>query len=409
MLKEIIIKNFKSFRNEVVFSMEADTKRVSEYADEHVTIINDNSLLKVASMYGPNGGGKSNLIRAITFARNLVINENDLIFPQEMTNIFNAEAPIELTFYFIDEDYEYGYNLVFKTKINPDNAQSGLIITIINESVGFRRNGEQNLVLLYERSETGFVSEYLPQDVALEVPKNITLLHRLNEVCKNNQTEIYRIIDNLYQHFTKIVTLKDNVEETFWCESKLLDLITKSKNQIIRCLNSVDIRISDIRITSKKDCPISFVRVLQDNDTTIAREISLLEESEGTRKIFYYILKIIEGVKERVIFLSDDMNSFLHPKLCALIVRQFTSEENRYSQLIFNSHDIINMNADLFRRDEIWFAYRDENYASVLVPLSNIVDFRGKQVRKDVVYSKQYLEGKFGSDPFIQKGLKWYE
>ena len=115
------------------------------------------------------------------------------------------------------------------------------------------------------------------------------------------------------------------------------------------------------------------------------------------------------GIKRKTVFLCDDMNSYLHPKLYESIVRHFTSKEIQYSQLIFNSHDILNMRSELFRRDEIWFVYRDENYSSVLIPLSNIVDFRGKQVRKDVVYSKQYLEGKFGFDPVIIKDLKWYE
>ena len=65
MLKELTIKNFTSFNNEVTFSMEADTDRVSEHP-EHIVEINDNKLLRVASVYGPNGGGKSNLLKALT-------------------------------------------------------------------------------------------------------------------------------------------------------------------------------------------------------------------------------------------------------------------------------------------------------------------------------------------------------
>ena len=115
------------------------------------------------------------------------------------------------------------------------------------------------------------------------------------------------------------------------------------------------------------------------------------------------------GMSQNKIFYCNDMNSFLHPKLCAPIIRQFTNESNNSSQLIFNSHDIINMNNELFRRDEIWFAYRDEEYSSVLVPLSNIVNYKGEPIRNDAKYSKQYLEGKYGSDPFILKGINWYE
>ena len=65
------------------------------------------------------------------------------------------------------------------------------------------------------------------------------------------------------------------------------------------------------------------------------------------------------------------------------------------------------MNNKLFRRDEIWFAYRDEDYATKYLPLSNIVNYKGEMIRKDAVYGKQYLEGRFGADPFIRKGLSW--
>ena len=44
-----------------------------------------------------------------------------------------------------------------------------------------------------------------------------------------------------------------------------------------------------------------------------------------------------------------------------------------------------------------------------MIPLSNIVNYKGEQVRKDAKFYKQYLEGRFGADPFIKRGLKWNE
>ena len=113
--------------------------------------------------------------------------------------------------------------------------------------------------------------------------------------------------------------------------------------------------------------------------------------------------------KDNSIFFSDDFNAYLHPKMCRAIIEWFTSDKNTNCQFIFNSHDIINMNKELFRRDEIWFAYRDEDYSSRLVALSNIVNYKGEQIRNDATYYKQYLEGKYGADPFIKKGFSWNE
>ena len=67
------------------------------------------------------------------------------------------------------------------------------------------------------------------------------------------------------------------------------------------------------------------------------------------------------------------------------------------------------MTNEIFRRDETWFIYRDNDYSTQVVPLSNIVNYKGEQVRKDAKYYKQYLEGRYGADPSIMKGLSWYE
>lgn len=138
-----------------------------------------------------------------------------------------------------------------------------------------------------------------------------------------------------------------------------------------------------------------------------AFSIQLNCESSGTRKIINIILDVI-SFEEGSIFLADDFDSHLHPKLIKTLIELFTSKANTNKQLIFNSHDITNMNNKVFRRDEIWFAFKNEDGMSTkYMPLSNIVDYKGNMVRKDAVYGKQYLEGKYGADPFIKKGLEW--
>ena len=74
MLKEFRIKNFKSIKDEQIFTMEACPRSiVSEYYKEHVLEIGNEKLLKLSSFYGPNGGGKSNLIKAFMILRSIVI------------------------------------------------------------------------------------------------------------------------------------------------------------------------------------------------------------------------------------------------------------------------------------------------------------------------------------------------
>ena len=63
MLCQFTVKNFKSIRDEVTFDMQAAA--ISEHEDRIIKD-NDNELyLPVSAIYGPNGGGKSNVLEAL--------------------------------------------------------------------------------------------------------------------------------------------------------------------------------------------------------------------------------------------------------------------------------------------------------------------------------------------------------
>lgn len=65
------------------------------------------------------------------------------------------------------------------------------------------------------------------------------------------------------------------------------------------------------------------------------------------------------------------------------------------------------MNADVFRRDEIWFVAKGEEQNSKLYSLVEFKTENGKHARKDARYDKQYLEGKYGADPYLNKINNW--
>ena len=85
-------------------------------------------------------------------------------------------------------------------------------------------------------------------------------------------------------------------------------------------------------------------------------------------------------------------------------------EINRYgAQLIFTSHDLSTMNSDVFRRDEIWFVAKGNDQDSKLYSLVEFKAANGEIIRKDARYDKQYLEGKYGADPYLRKIIDWRE
>lgn len=419
MLKEFTIKNFKSYKNEVTFSMEADYDRVNEHK-EHVVSLNDNKLLKVASMYGPNGGGKTNLIDGISFIKAIVMNKGYGFSPREIVNVFSENNISEFTIFFVDDVYEYGFSIALSAAIEENENENRhlrfeLIPDIKNEVVVYRKCNENQFVTLYERNENGETFGDFFDDMKFTLPrlsKSRTLLGKLFDDYANNDNNVepLEIIKRLYLQFASIVNMESITARMGYPSLYKFEFIENNKKKLIEYLNSVDIKISNINIYKEgKPEKIYFEREIEVAGKVIKKEIPFNEESKGTKKIFNIIIEIMHGMNQNKIFYCDDMNSYLHPKLCASIIRQFTEQKNTFSQLIFNSHDLINMNNELFRRDEIWFAYRDEEYSSIIIPLSNIVNYKGEPIRNDAKFSKQYLEGKFGSDPFIMKGINWYE
>ena len=77
------------------------------------------------------------------------------------------------------------------------------------------------------------------------------------------------------------------------------------------------------------------------------------------------------------------------------------------AQLIFTSHDLSTMNSEVFRRDEIWFVAKGNAQNSKLYSLVEFKNEKGESVRKDAKFDKQYLEGKYGADPYLRRIIDW--
>ena len=77
------------------------------------------------------------------------------------------------------------------------------------------------------------------------------------------------------------------------------------------------------------------------------------------------------------------------------------------AQLIITSHDLTTMTKDVFRRDEILFAAKDRENSSEIYSLYEIRDTNGQHISTKTAYNKQYMEGRYGADPYLQRILDW--
>ena len=111
------------------------------------------------------------------------------------------------------------------------------------------------------------------------------------------------------------------------------------------------------------------------------------------------------------ILVIDELDAKVHPLLLKYIIHLYTdlSINQKHAQLIFTSHDISTLNAQNFRRDEIWFVAKGNRQNSQLYSLVEFKNEDGESVRKDARFDKQYLEGKYGADPYLRKIIDWRE
>jgi hypothetical protein len=422
MLKEFRVTNFKSIQKEQVFTMEACPKTVVSEYPEHVIEIGEERLLKVTSIYGPNGGGKSNLLKALNvFAvivkQNPLFNDsikNENYFP----NVYLDNKNTIFTLYIIKGGYEIGYSLTLdlnkmqQTITNPFAGQLAwaVDVEILEEEMVYRRLENPEFLTMFKRNNNGIVESTLLNDIDLiknnrPLSKNYTFLKYFNDSFVQDQTNADAMpIFIFYEEVGSYVWVRRELK-TFNYLRDAVELLKPCLNKSKQMLNALDIRIEGLSF-EEKDPGFYYLYIQRKNKDGKLVSMPLANESSGTIKAVNIIFDILTSPKESVC-IADDFDAHLHPKLLRAIIELFASKDNESRQLIFNSHDIINMSNKLFRRDEIWFAYRDEDYSTQYVPLSNIVNYKGEMIRKDAVYSKQYLEGRFGADPFIKKGLSW--
>ncbi len=121
------------------------------------------------------------------------------------------------------------------------------------------------------------------------------------------------------------------------------------------------------------------------------------DESTGTKYLMRLLIPVMSALENGNTLIVDEITTNLHTKLSEKIVNLFTSKEinKKNAQFIFSTHDTNLLSRDLLRRDEIWFAEKNNEDATDIYPLS---DFK---IRKSDNVEKGYLQGRFGAIPFL--------
>ena len=144
-----------------------------------------------------------------------------------------------------------------------------------------------------------------------------------------------------------------------------------------------------------------------ENNTKTALPLEL--ESNGTLKMLHLFDFLMDSLRNGTVLFVDELDAKLHPLLTKYIINLFHNSDKNVcnGQLIYSTHDTVNLNKDIFRRDEIWFVEKDMYGVSVLYSLSDyeIEDENGnaKKIRNDATYNKDYLTGRYGAIPILKE------
>ena len=398
MLLDFTFENFKCYRDEASLSMEA--AKLSEHNDTLIDGPGDKKVLPVAVVYGPNAGGKSSVLQAIECMRDLVVLPYLVLRQRELGSArvrcrpyaFDAESresPTTFRALFVVGEYTYRYVLAVLDGV------------VTEEYLHRRKAGKGATATLFER-----------------VGSSVDLGSWLSR--KGANTAVNEMMP--YLSFLAINYDYEPIDEPFawllYCQfldyskSKLENMVfepkgEKGKTRLIDMLNNMGIDVSDIRYEhdERDGSGDVFVRHMGSG----SYELELAEESNGTKKLLGLLPMVLVALEAGTILVSDELDAKLHPKLLKYLIRLFTDRRTNPNgaQLIFTSHDMSTLSSSVFRRDEIWFAARSPEESATLYSLADIADVDGKRVRPQNAYNRQYLEGRYGADPYLRSMLEW--
>lgn len=418
MLLEFSVGNYLSFKSKTTLSLMATA--IKEHVDTNIFSTERYSLLKGAVVYGANASGKSNLIRAMSTMRRLVLRSFEQSSADELditpfllsTETENSPSLFEAVFVIDNIRYRYGF------EVDDRNIHSEWLFEA-------QRQAEKPL-FIRERDGIEVMTKAFPEGKNLEERTRDNALF-LAVVDQFNG----RTAKKIMKWFNNFITISGLSHEGY--KGVTFGMLEDKNTQqvLLDFYKRLDLGFDDIAITKKLfdpkelpgDMPEALVKQLvTDLEGAFRIDIKTIhqkydiqnkaigavefdmrsQESAGTNKLFNISGPVFDVLNDGGALVVDELDSSLHPLLTLAITRLFHSKEfNRNNaQLIFTTHDTNLLYYGKYRRDQIYFVEKDKYGASETYSL---VEYKedGKTIRKDRSFEKDYIEGRYGAIPFI--------
>lgn len=446
MLVGFSVSNYKSFKEGQKISFEAS--KITRHKS-HVAINRKKRILKSGLIFGANAGGKSNLVKAVRFSREIILNGLDKVNLSKShfridSDMYKQPGIFEYRIVVGESEYSYGIAISYSDKtilsewlIRIDGL--GKEIYLFNREVDENNISHAESEIEYssmdEKYKMNFYLEGFSEDMS-EAYKRKSILSDI-ALRANEKTGIFAEIRKVYEWFENIIILFPNSKynglnevaadrgkkiffssimgyfdtgiESVEGESQQMDF-DKVLNSIPReDAEKIKVDISN----AANEHPIMFkvdeqvFELRKDENGNIVYNKLLLnhgneedmfdynDESDGTKRLFDLIPLFYENRKVSLI-LIDEIDRSLHTNLTRKFLELFYElVEERECQIIATTHDSNLLDLELLRQDEIWFVERQEDHSSKVFSLNRFKE------RFDKKIDKEYLIGRYGAIPIF--------
>ena len=365
----------------------------------------------VTAVFGPNAGGKSNIVKAFVALANSIRRSSSPNFhlPYEpfLLRAGKDQEPTSLGITFALDDRRYEYSVSFTAE------------RVTHESLHEQspKTGRMNKV--FERTPEGlnpYAKQYGFGKRLLDKTRSDTLIITKGREDNNDYSNI---VFGLLDHIT-IVSPSPDAPTPLFVEMLKNDagLRTKTLELLKRCDFSIrDIKFTDVALpddffdqlpvqlpaevkramAEKGSTAFTTVHAVRDEEQTIvgSRDLDFWsQESMGTQKFFEVAVPIIDALENDKTIFIDEFGTYIHPTLVHAIISLFGESSGKSAYMILTTHGT-NMLREL-SRDEIVLV--EKNYAeeSLITPLRDL------GVRDGEAFEKRYLAGLYGGIPIVE-------
>lgn len=417
MLLEFSVGNYLSFKHKATLNMLATS--IKEHVATNIFSTERYDLLKGAVIYGANASGKSNMVRAMSTMRRLVLQS----FEQ------SSADDLDIIPFLLSTD----------TEDKPSFFETVFLIDNIRYRYGFEvDNHNVRAEWLFEAPKNTEKPLFLREEDGIEVMKGFSEGRNLEERTRNNALFLAvadqfngKISQNIMKWFNNFISISGLSHEGYKGITFGMLEDKQTRNTLLDFYKKLDLGFEEINISKKQfdpkelpsDMPEGLIKqLITDLEGAYKIDIKTIhkkyndknkvvgsvefdmrgQESSGTNKLFNISGPIFDVLNDGGLLVVDELDASLHPLLTLAITKLFNSNEfNRNNaQLIFATHDTNLLYYGNYRRDQIYFVEKDEYGAS---DIYSLVEYKeeGKTIRKDRSFEKDYIEGRYGAIPFI--------